>query len=155
MNYFFHYSLHWPCYIITHTHTHTHTHTRAFNWAEPTSFLHLFHSEGDLKKIKNVQEIYIVLNVITLNVYKISNLPRAFKQECTPPSPYAWHIGLYIALGVDFDFSEVSLQILAQFFASKKHNCIFDIVLIVAFFKQANMPSIRRWWCALLLEGSG
>ncbi len=40
---------------------------------------------------------------------------------------------LYIALGLDFDFSEVSLQILAQFFASKKHNCIFDIVLIIFF----------------------
>ncbi len=112
MNYFFHYSLHWPCYIILHTHTRHKTSLQPYLYVPSTEpSLHLFHSEGDLKKINNLQEIYKVLNVITLNVYKNSNLPRAFKQECTPPSPYAWHISL---------FQKKQLLIQCQ-----KYNCAF------------------------------
>ncbi len=83
-------------YYYTHTHTRHQTSLQPYLYVPSTEpSLHLFHSEGDLKRINNLQEIYKVLNVITLNVYKNSNLPRAFKQECTPPSPYAWHISLF------------------------------------------------------------
>ncbi|XP_077099562.1 uncharacterized protein LOC143750397 isoform X1 [Siphateles boraxobius] len=64
--------------------------------------------------------------------------------------------GLYISLGVAFDFSEVSLQIFVQHicFATQYKNRILNIVVSFFFFK-ANMSRIRKWWCVLLLEDSG
>lgn len=58
-----------------------------------------------------------------LSCQDLSNIPmQSFSNNC---GVFMLMYALYIALDVDFDFSE------------------------------ANMTKIRRWWCGLLLEGSG